>query len=169
MIELGCPAIHETIADFDLQLPNSSPDCLSSGEEGSSDGRLFEGQRFVRHISSAAEWKPTPIPPSLTTTASALPDGDATVTFVPIAIENSAEGQTLLHRDIGFSSATSGLASAVVLKAASPPCTVFSGADAPLSHKAPTLSADLAGRFLQHDAEFLFFFVLSGSVSFFLL
>ena len=48
VIEIGCPAVHDTVADHALALPTSShrPD------------RLFSGQRFVRHIAAGAEWKP---------------------------------------------------------------------------------------------------------------
>jgi quercetin dioxygenase-like cupin family protein len=48
VIELGCPAIHETWADHQLSLPTSNvlPE------------RLFNGQRFVRHVASSAEWQP---------------------------------------------------------------------------------------------------------------
>jgi quercetin dioxygenase-like cupin family protein len=48
VIELGCPAIHETLADHALPLPNQTID----------PARQFGGQRFVRHI--AAETPPQP-------------------------------------------------------------------------------------------------------------
>ena len=46
VIEVGCPALHETIADHDLQLPTSSlaPD------------RDFGGQRFMRHRAAESVW-----------------------------------------------------------------------------------------------------------------
>ncbi|NUT00404.1 MAG: cupin domain-containing protein [Sphingomonas sp.] len=46
VIEIGCPAIHETLTDHDLELPNASvaPD------------RLFGGQRFIRHVADDAGW-----------------------------------------------------------------------------------------------------------------
>lgn len=48
VIEIGCPAVHETFADHNLPLPTPSilPD------------RLFAGQRFVRHVAAAAEYHP---------------------------------------------------------------------------------------------------------------
>ncbi|MGH9838580.1 MAG: cupin domain-containing protein [Blastocatellia bacterium] len=48
VIEIGCPASHETWADHDLQLPTRQvlPD------------RLFGGQRFVRHHARGASWTP---------------------------------------------------------------------------------------------------------------
>jgi quercetin dioxygenase-like cupin family protein len=48
VIEVGCPATHETWADHDLELPTRQvlPD------------RLFGGQRFVRHRAREASWTP---------------------------------------------------------------------------------------------------------------
>ncbi|WP_374371038.1 cupin domain-containing protein [Dongia sp.] len=48
VIEIGCPAVHETFADHNMALPT---------------GRLlperdFGGQRFVRHIAAKARWVP---------------------------------------------------------------------------------------------------------------
>lgn len=49
VIEIGCPAIHETLADHNLPLPNNriAPD------------RNFGGQRFVRHVAASADWRPS--------------------------------------------------------------------------------------------------------------
>lgn len=51
VIEIGSPAVHETFADHELQLPTGRvlPE------------RLFGGQRFVRHIASEATWTASPI------------------------------------------------------------------------------------------------------------
>jgi len=48
VIEIGCPALHETYADHDLSLPNDrfKPD------------RLFGDQRFARHVAKDATWSP---------------------------------------------------------------------------------------------------------------
>lgn len=48
VIEVGCPAEHDTIADHDLTLPTTElrPD------------RDFCGQRFVRHVAREGEWRP---------------------------------------------------------------------------------------------------------------
>ncbi len=48
VIEVGCPAEHETIADWSVELPTSSvePD------------RDFGGQRFVRHVAAEARYEP---------------------------------------------------------------------------------------------------------------
>lgn len=48
VIEIGCPAVHETFADHDLPLP--TPSLLPE--------RLFAGQRFVRHVAAVAEYHP---------------------------------------------------------------------------------------------------------------
>ena len=44
VIEIGCPAIHETWADHDMTLPTRQVD----------SGRLFSDQRFVRHAAEQA-------------------------------------------------------------------------------------------------------------------
>jgi quercetin dioxygenase-like cupin family protein len=48
VVEISCPALHETLADHELELPN-----------GTSPERLFGGQAFVRHIGAAAPWIPS--------------------------------------------------------------------------------------------------------------
>jgi quercetin dioxygenase-like cupin family protein len=48
VIEIGCPAIHETFADHAVTLP--TPHLLPA--------RDFGGQRFVRHIAADATWRP---------------------------------------------------------------------------------------------------------------
>src|SRR5262245_2165927 len=48
VIEIACPAEHETLADPALELPTSTTRA----------DRDFEGQRFVRHELSAATWRP---------------------------------------------------------------------------------------------------------------
>ncbi len=48
VIEIGCPADHETLADPALELPSRTTRV----------DREFEGQRFVRHEVSAATWRP---------------------------------------------------------------------------------------------------------------
>ncbi len=48
VIEIGCPALHETIADWSLPLPN-----------GTGDGsRRWDGQAFVRHVADGATYAP---------------------------------------------------------------------------------------------------------------
>jgi quercetin dioxygenase-like cupin family protein len=48
VIEIGCPALHETWADHELTLPNTT----------FAPSREFGGQRFHRHIAATAHWQP---------------------------------------------------------------------------------------------------------------
>ena len=48
VIELTCPADHETCVDHELELPTSSVN----------PERLFNEQHFIRHEAAKAEWKP---------------------------------------------------------------------------------------------------------------
>ena len=48
VVEIGCPAVHETFADHNMTLP--------SGRD--LPARDFGGQRFVRHIAANANWAP---------------------------------------------------------------------------------------------------------------
>ncbi|HEV8390781.1 MAG TPA: VOC family protein [Dongiaceae bacterium] len=48
VIEIGCPALHETFADHAMTLP--TPHLLPE--------RDFGGQRFVRHVAAEARWLP---------------------------------------------------------------------------------------------------------------
>jgi quercetin dioxygenase-like cupin family protein len=48
VVEITCPALHETFADHDMSLPNGrfAPD------------RDFDGQYFLRHVSAGMPWTP---------------------------------------------------------------------------------------------------------------
>ena len=48
VVEIGCPAEHETFGDLEMTLPTAE----------AKPQRLFGGQRFVRHIASEALWAP---------------------------------------------------------------------------------------------------------------
>ena len=52
VVEIGCPAVHETFADNNMELPTAHviPD------------RLYGDQRFVRHIAAEANWVPWHLP-----------------------------------------------------------------------------------------------------------
>jgi quercetin dioxygenase-like cupin family protein len=52
VVEIGCPAEHETIADWSLPLPTGVVD----------PNRDFGGQRFVRHIAEGAPYSPWRMP-----------------------------------------------------------------------------------------------------------
>src|SRR5262245_2839081 len=49
VIEIACPAVHETYADHEMELPTSRI----------LPGRLYGGQRFVLHRASETQWTPT--------------------------------------------------------------------------------------------------------------
>src|ERR1019366_7677419 len=46
VVELGCPALHETVSDHDMALP--------TGRD--LPGRDFDGQVFARHVAADAPW-----------------------------------------------------------------------------------------------------------------
>lgn len=50
VIEVGCPAIHETLSELKITLP--TVDILPD--------KVYGGQKFVRHISEISPWKPFP-------------------------------------------------------------------------------------------------------------
>ncbi len=52
VIEIGCPALHETLADPLLELPNARID----------HARVFSGQVFLRHEAAKASWQPWRFP-----------------------------------------------------------------------------------------------------------
>jgi len=45
VVEVSAPAVHATYADHELELPN-----------GSNPGRIYGGQRFLRHVAADAPW-----------------------------------------------------------------------------------------------------------------
>ena len=47
VIEIGCPAVHETWVEHEMQLPTGNV----------KSERIFNGQRFVRHVAADAEWR----------------------------------------------------------------------------------------------------------------
>lgn len=48
VVEIGCPALHETFADHELVLPTGTID----------RERDFGGQRFLHHVAASAAWTP---------------------------------------------------------------------------------------------------------------
>ena len=48
VVEITCPALHETFADHEMSLPNGVSD----------PSRTFGGQRFLHHVAGAAPWIP---------------------------------------------------------------------------------------------------------------
>ncbi len=51
VLEIGCPAIHETHADHALPLPNQLPEAE----------KIYGGQSFLHHIAANAKWKTSEI------------------------------------------------------------------------------------------------------------
>jgi quercetin dioxygenase-like cupin family protein len=47
VVEISAPAVHATYADHGLELPN-----------GCNPGRIFGGQRFLRHVAAETAWTP---------------------------------------------------------------------------------------------------------------
>ena len=47
VVEVTCPAAHETFADHELALPNDAP-----------AARDYEGQHFLHHVAAATSWAP---------------------------------------------------------------------------------------------------------------
>jgi mannose-6-phosphate isomerase-like protein (cupin superfamily) len=102
VVEIGCPAEHETFGDLEMTLPTGV----------TNPSREFGGQRFCRHDADKATWHRFRI------------DG-------------------FEHRDIGIADATDGLATVRVARVSGSP----------------------SGSRIHHDAEFLFWFVLEGSLT----
>ena len=50
VIEFGCPAVHATHAEHEIDLPNAGID----------RNRRYQGQRFVRHLAAEAPWRALP-------------------------------------------------------------------------------------------------------------
>ena len=46
MVEIGGPALHETFADHELDLPNGA----------ARPGRVYGGQHFLHHVAATAPW-----------------------------------------------------------------------------------------------------------------
>jgi len=71
VIEISAPALHETFTDHDLELPN-----------GRHPGRIYGGQRFLRHVAADTPWTPAN-------------GGEAQETALKVATSGLAEARTL--------------------------------------------------------------------------
>lgn len=80
VIEISAPALHETLADHQLDLPN-----------GQSEQRLFGGQRFLHHRASQASWTPFGAGEAQETLTSAATGGLADVRIVRPGAAESLE------------------------------------------------------------------------------
>lgn len=104
VIEIGCPAEHDTIADHDLDLPTVRIDA----------DRSFSGQRFVRHVAAAAvptPWVATDMM-KRDTGIGAATDGLAGAVVVSGVTDAGMTGPALTHHGefvllVGLSGATS--------------------------------------------------------------
>jgi quercetin dioxygenase-like cupin family protein len=47
VVEITCPALHETLAEHEMELPNGGPD----------PSRLYGGQHFLHHSAATAPWR----------------------------------------------------------------------------------------------------------------
>ena len=75
VVEITAPALHATYADHELELPN-----------GSNPGRIFGGQRFLRHVAAETPWTPAY-------------GGEAQETEVEVATSGLADVRTLRPRN----------------------------------------------------------------------
>jgi len=91
VVEIGCPAEHDTLFDHDLELPNATiePD------------RSFSGQRFVRHVAADEPWAPCEHEwfHAQTTAISAATDGLADVRVLRVVDDKTTAGSTTLRSD----------------------------------------------------------------------
>jgi quercetin dioxygenase-like cupin family protein len=78
VVELGCPALHETLADHEMALPNAID-----------AERTFSGQRFVHHAAATTPW-------------TKFYGGEAQETKLRDATAGLAEVRTIRGREIDF-------------------------------------------------------------------
>jgi len=71
VVEISAPALHETFADHDLELPN-----------GRNPERIYGGQRFLHHVAADTPWTPAN-------------GGEAQETEIKVATSGLAEARTL--------------------------------------------------------------------------
>jgi quercetin dioxygenase-like cupin family protein len=75
VVEVSAPAVHATYADHELELPN-----------GSNPGRIYGGQRFLRHVAAQTPWTPAN-------------GGEAQETEVEVATSGLADVRTVRPRN----------------------------------------------------------------------
>jgi quercetin dioxygenase-like cupin family protein len=75
VVEVSAPAVHATYTDHELELPN-----------GSNPGRIYGGQRFLRHIAAQTPWTPAN-------------GGEAQETEVEVATSGLADVRTVRPRN----------------------------------------------------------------------
>ncbi|MCA9675959.1 MAG: cupin domain-containing protein [Kofleriaceae bacterium] len=87
VIEIGCPAEHETWADHDLVLPTARVDAA----------RDFDGQRFVRDVAAEAPWRPWRHG-GFVARVTEVADATAGLAAVEVARARAAGATTGMHR-----------------------------------------------------------------------
>jgi quercetin dioxygenase-like cupin family protein len=75
VVEVSAPAVHATYADHELELPN-----------GNNPGRIYGGQRFLRHVAAQTPWTPAN-------------GGEAQETEVEVATSGLADVRTVRPRN----------------------------------------------------------------------
>lgn len=92
VVEIGCPAVHRTSVDHDLDLPNQALE----------PARRYGGQHFIHHVADQAPWTPSP------SQSSSPPPSPSLAPDAPRAEE----------QDMGLGWATDGLVTARRVRAA---------------------------------------------------
>ena len=141
VIEVGCPAVHLTIADFDISLPNVDMN----------SGRVWENQKFVRFQSSLCPLQ------SLESVSEREPSDEDHMSVENTRVSRVRTKPSVVcglsqwsYKETGIWEGTGGVASCVVLRA-----TASSPLDTDTRVSCPW----------KHDADFLLLFVLAGSVT----
>ncbi|WP_040494836.1 hypothetical protein [Ilumatobacter nonamiensis] len=87
VIEIGCPAEHDTLADHDLDLPTPTID----------RERDFSGQRFVRHVAAASTTQPW-VDPSFVARETGIGEATGGVAgAVVVSAASAAQSPVLTH------------------------------------------------------------------------
>lgn len=92
VVEIGCPALHETLADHAMTLPNARLD----------PRRDFEGQRFLRHVAAQTPWAPRGGFEARDTGMSRATGGLADIHVLRPAADRSLSGQGAGELQFGF-------------------------------------------------------------------
>jgi len=87
VVEIGCPAEHETIADWSTTLPNGAGDT----------DRVWDGQRFVRHVAAGAAYVSWRVP-GWEHRESGVADATDGLAGVRVARPVSASAEWVTHR-----------------------------------------------------------------------
>mmetsp|Transcript_11853 Transcript_11853/g.19304 ORF Transcript_11853/g.19304 Transcript_11853/m.19304 type:complete len:403 (+) Transcript_11853:113-1321(+) len=138
VVEVGSPAVHKTVQDFNMTLPSAEVDV----------DRVYSGQKFVRHLLSDRESK--------SESGGGLTDVHgfeaATAVYMWGQAADNGQSQDWKVLDTGIFKATGGVASARVVRA-------LGGRDVP---PAPPGALNMSHT---HSLDMLLLFVLAGSMT----